>query len=260
MLRELLEAWMTPASVAARELGYLYETIAFRERARRCADSWTVHLQRCHRAIELAVAASRGGTVVVLGSGSLFEVPMPALKKRFEKIVLIDLVHPLSVRRDWGQDKGVKLVETDLLGIAAELVAWKPTAPLPEIKTPDLAAFEPSFVISANCLSQLALLPRQKIETAAGGKVSEVELNTYCRALTKAHLANVRAAGVPHLVISDFETRVFGTDGAVLETAHPYFDRDDLDLKEEWVWTIAPRGEVDRRLQFEMSVGSFRLK
>lgn len=259
MIREFIEAWRTSTSPEARELGYLYESIAIRERYRRCGDAWNAHLEHCHRAIELAISSTRGGTVMVLGSGLLLETPVETLLRRFDKVVLVDVVHPRAVQKKYAANEKVVLVEEDLLGISQELAAWTSGQPFPALRTPDLSHLKADFVISANCLSQLALMPRRRFEEIAGDKVSDVDLNTYSRAISKAHLKMIRDLKTPHLIIADFETRAFDQKRALVETSHPYFDAEDLFLKEEWIWKIAPRGEWDPDHDIEMSVGAFRL-
>lgn len=257
MIRELIEAWRTPATPAARRLGYLYETIAFRERYRRCRESWKSHLRKCHEVIDKATA-NRGGNLMILGSGPLFEIPLAELTKRFERVILVDLVHPRPVRAQWGSCGKVLLIEQDLLGICDELMAWRPGASLPTPRPPDWSYLHPDFVISANCLSQLALMPRQRLESLPPHLPAD-ELNEYCERLSAAHLQQVAALNASHLIIADFETRVKSRSGEILEKARPYFDPQALDMHDQWIWNIAPRGELDRRNHVEMSVGAFTL-
>lgn len=258
MIRELFEAWRTPASAIARKLGYLHESIAMRERHRRCAESWRDHLQHCHRAINAAVASSEGGTLAIFGSGLLLDIPMDTLLLRFDRIVLIDLVHPRDVRKKWGGRDDVLFLEQDLLGLSEHLAAWKPGRPLPVPQPPDFAFLNADFVISANCLSQLPLQPRRHLEKA-GARLATEALDDYCRALSNAHVGTVRTLAVPHLIVADFETRAYDRAGALVETAHPFYDRAALHLKEEWIWKIAPRGELSPSHDVEMSVGAFTL-
>lgn len=259
MIRELIEAWRTPTSAIARKLGYLYESIAMRERHRRCGDSWDFHLQRCHRAMELAVSSCPGETLAIFGSGLLVEVPMDHLLLRFSKIILVDLVHPRQVRQKWSGHSNVELLEQDLLGVADELVAWRPGSPLPTPRPPDLSFLNAHFVISANCLSQLALRPRQYLESV-DYRLQNSELDAYCRKLSHAHLKMIRGLNRPHLLIADFETRAYDQTGLLVEKAHPFYDLKDLRMKEEWIWKIAPRGELSPSHDVEMSVGAFTLE
>jgi hypothetical protein len=62
-------------------------------------------------------ALSPGKTVAVLGSGHLHDVDIRSLKQNFERVTLVDMVHPLEVRLMSLFSRGrVGLVTADLSG------------------------------------------------------------------------------------------------------------------------------------------------
>ena len=254
MIREFLESIFTPVSGEARRLGYLYETIALRGRYRRRKKEWQNHIDKCHAAI-LSATKKFGAkhTLMILGSGPLNEIPMRELTARFGDVILVDFVHPREVRRHWGRHPQVQLVEKDLLGLAKNLLAWK-SGPLPEPKPPVIQGAD--FVISANCLSQLALKPRQFLEKSVGEK----ELADYCERISESHLRAIVDSKIPHLVIADFETRVIEKDGSASDVSHPFFNFEQLRLIDSWIWRLAPPGEIYYRKSVEMSVGAFTIR
>lgn len=255
MIREFISSLRTPASKMARELGYLYESIALQERFRRRKKSWQSHIAKCREATLTAVESSPAHkTMLILGSGPLLEVPMDDLLKRFERIVLADVIHPREVRVRWGKHPKVTLVELDLLGIGHELLKWT-GGPLPKPHPPDLNQFNADFILSANCLSQLALRPRERLSK----KIAESELNDYCESLSTAHIAQLRTLKTAHLVIADFETRVLNSQGEILEKSMPFFDPKTMKLQSSWTWMIAPRGEMHHANSIEMLVGAFKI-
>lgn len=246
---------MTRASREARSLGYVYETIALKHRYLRRAAAWEDHIARCKAATLSAVHGSGANkTMVILGSGPLLEIPMEELLELFENIVLLDFVHPRDVRARWGRHSRVQLVDQDLLGIAPALLTWK-TGPLPKAAPPDLSQFNADFILSANCLSQLALKPRQFLENA----VAAPDLDHYCELLSAAHLRSIQSAGCAHLIIADFESRVIEADGQISERTEPFFDRRTLKLLDSWAWKLAPAGELYKHRAVEMTAGAFTI-
>ncbi len=255
MIKEIFESILTPVTREARKLGYLYESIALNERHRRRKQDWQSHIDKCKEHTLKAVNSLQNRQhMLVLGSGPLIELPIEELVLIFDKVYLFDFVHPRSVRAKWLRHPKVELVEIDLLGLATNLLKWT-SGPLPEVRPPELKSFRPSFILSANCLSQLPLSPRRHLEK----HVPEDELNTYCERISAAHLRSIKAADVPHLIISDFETRTVEPDGTVGERTAPFFDRDSLKLIDSWNWKLAPKGELYRNRSVEMSAGAFTL-
>lgn len=250
MLREFIESVRTPTSTEARKLGYLYESIALMERHRRRRKDWLPHLENCHKTI--LNFATGGRSLVVLGSGPLLDIPLPDLLKRYEKIALVDLVHPRQVRNKWGQHKQILFVDQDITGTARQILNWK-GGELPIPRPPDLSEFQPDFILSANCLSQLPLKPR--IHLAA--HVPAPQLDEFSERLSLSHLNHIKSLGVEHLIITDFETRIVSKDGSITEKSVPFFDSNKMKLLQSWTWKIAPRGELLKDQSVEMSVGSF---
>jgi hypothetical protein len=247
MIQELIESILTPATREARKLGYLYETIALKQRYRRNKREWQAHIDNCRRHTLAALGPAKH--MAILGSGPLLEIPMDDLIARCERITLVDFVHPREVRAKWGRHPKVELIEADLLGIAAELLRWK-SGPLPRPRVPEIRA---DFVLSANCLSQLALMPRQFLEK----KIAPADLDDYSEKLAAAHLREVKKQ--THLLIADFETRVIGENGETIERSAPFFDRASLKMLDSWNWRLAPPGEIYKRRSVEMSAGAFTI-
>ncbi len=101
MILEALEWCVTPASWRARKRGLLAAQIAIRHRKRRCERFWRPHLEASRRFIEQCVeadAAGPRGLAVVLGSGHLNDVDAGFLARTFDRVTLIDAVHPIEVR------------------------------------------------------------------------------------------------------------------------------------------------------------------
>jgi hypothetical protein len=250
MIREFIRSWRTPASRTARRLGYLYESIAMEERFRRRRKSWRSHIDHCHKVILDEVTRSGSRSILILGSGPLNEIPMARLVETLDQVILVDIVHPLKVRRDWSRHPNVRLEELDLTGVGEALLGYQ-GGELPSPHPPSLPNAD--FILSANCLSQLPLKPRQHLEN----KTPPETLDRFCEEISKAHIEQIASLQKPHLIISDFETDLLDGSGALIERSRPFFDRSRLQLLNSWPWSVAPKGELARRHSLLMKVGAF---
>lgn len=161
MLLEWLSYITTPCSKLARKLGYLHEAIAIRERHSRQKKSWQPHLDRSREFILKSAAQCReSGTVVILGSGSLLDVPLEQLASSFEQVYLVDIIHLPKVRKQIRHHPNVQLIEADLTCLGELLLDKSTDSPPPFPKAPVLPIQgKVDLVVSLNLLSQLPLNP-----------------------------------------------------------------------------------------------------
>jgi hypothetical protein len=205
MILEALEWCLTPASRAARAGGHLSEQIAIRHRARRCAEAWAEHLART-KAFVNARLADGGREVAVLGSGHLHDVDVAGLLSRFERVVLIDAVHPLEVRFRAATSRG------RIVCLAADLCGLSPApyiGPAETIRT-EGPAFDrirrADLVVSVNLLSQLVVVPVRR--WARAGEPDEAIIRA-ARSVLEAHIGLLRSCRRA-LLISDAAHRFDG--------------------------------------------------
>ncbi|QLA16569.1 hypothetical protein [Desulfolutivibrio sulfoxidireducens] len=246
MLRELLEWLVTPAGLAARRHGLVGESVALAARCRRCRTAWEPHLRRCRRAMrEAARACPEKGTVVVCGSGHLFDVPLAALAGMFSRVVLADAVHPLRARMAARGFGNVRLAATDLTGLLDAALGWRPGIDLDRIKpvTPtELAARKPDLTISANVLSQLALPVKARL-TKLG--CPEADILKVCRRIVQAHLDWLMGLPGSRCLITDTMSR--DVDGeTILDETDLLYGVTCPPGDASWVWELAPRPEAGR--------------
>lgn len=245
MLREALEWLLTPASPAARRLGYLQEAIALEARFRRNKAAWAPHLEASRRAVVDASEAAEGSRLaLVLGSGPLLDVPLGHLLRRFDRVVLVDILHPWRARGIARRTRGLFLLEADLSGIA-DAIAANPGSIPPVAPSDALAGLEPDFTVSLNLISQLSQIPWKIL--AKAGHCDEALARLHAD-LARAHLDMLaRLAGRRCLIADAAQETVFADR---TEIWHPL---DGLDLPtpdRRWDWTIAPQGErADAALQ-----------
>lgn len=253
MLRELWEYLATPAPAAARRLGYLTETVALGARHRRQRRAWAPHVAACHAFItRAAAAAAPGGQALVLGSGWLAEVPLPALASRFAAVVLADIIHPRPVRRLAARVPNVRLETLDVTGTAAALAAG--TVPDPAAAVFPAGPF--AFAVSCNLLSQLPILPLAALERAGWG---EEERRGFAHSLIRAHLDRLRAAAPVAALYSDTAALWLDRGGRVVQRDGPLWGAVPLPPADDaWMWDIAPAPEEHRTLSLRHCVSGWR--
>ncbi len=207
MILELLEWAATPCPWFARRKGLLAAQIAIRHRAKRCRAAWNGHLEACRKFVADAVGSRTADeNLVILGSGHLNDFDLPFLLRRFQKLTLVDAVHPLEIqiRARFSSDK-IRLLSSDLSQPSAEIE--------------DLVS-RASWTISSCLLSQLPLFSRLPSPT-----------------LYERHLALLRKS--PRAVlITDVAKRLGSGPCQSLIENHPL-----PHPAAEWIWTIAPAGE-----------------
>jgi hypothetical protein len=239
MLPEILLYATAEAAPGARRMGLVGDAIALWSRATRCRAAWAPHEAWCHAAVERAIAdLDHPHTALVLGSGLLRDVPLDALLRRFQRVILVDAVHLWPARRR-ARDPRVTRVLADLTGMAAGLgrSAFARQDPL--------AAFRGDttidFVLSANVLSQLPMAlerwyERRRLSVPAG----------LATAVATAHLDDLASLPGRVCLLTDVRHREVDRDGRVLDETDLLHGATLPEPDEAWDWQVAPRGEIDR--------------
>ncbi|MBW8321977.1 MAG: hypothetical protein K0M49_00695 [Arenimonas sp.] len=209
-------------------------------RAGRCAADWREHEDNSKAAILAAMAKSRQRrTAVVLGSGLLRDVPIVALSRAFDTVVLVDLVHLASVRAWLGMKglKNVRLIERDLSGYE-DLRAGGEADPLGFLRqVPYL-----DFVVSANLLSQIGQGAKRRLEKERG---HGMPADTLPR-LIRAHLDGLAALPLQTCLVTDIAYAVIDRTGHLQERFDLLHGVDVPPHETEWDWPVVPFGEESR--------------
>jgi hypothetical protein len=242
-----LEALLTPCPYHLRAMGYLRELLGIRDRYRRCRAAWDPHLERTKNVLRQAAArCERRRKAVILGSGFLLDLPLDELAAAFGEVVLVDLVHPLAVRRRVRRLANVRLLAADVSGVAeaAFAAAAVPGEPLPRA-APDLFVGDPDvdLLASVNLLSQLPYLPADYLLRT--GRHTPGAVADFARAVVVAHLDYLRRFDCPVAVVADLERLTLDRAGRVVERRTALRGVEFPWAGEEWVWELAPRGETD---------------
>src|SRR5262249_49193405 len=115
MLLEWLQRLLTPCPRHLRQMGYLRELLGIHRRYHRWRDAWEPHCRGSSDLIRRAMArCSRKKKAVLFGSGWLYDIPLADVAGAFEKVILVDLLHPFATRRAVRRYSNVTLLSADI--------------------------------------------------------------------------------------------------------------------------------------------------
>src|SRR5262245_26856021 len=189
-----LDRLFTPCPLHLREMGYKRELFGIRPRWRAWGWAWEPHCERTRRMLLASVGrCPRRRKAILFGTGFLHDVPLEEISRSFEKVVLVDLLHPYSVRGKSKRFGNVDLIEADV-SETAEAV-WQSiehgSRPLPPSRPHlFLGDDEVDFVASVNLLSQLPCMPEQYLKRWRLHTPEQID--AYCRDAVEAHLAYLK--------------------------------------------------------------------
>lgn len=262
MLRESLEFLLTPTTPLARKYGFLYSSVSLKHRYERCKKIWIPHLKDCQDLFTQTVQSlDKKKHVVILGSAHLHEIPMHLLMEHFEKITLVDVVHPL--KHHWfakryskinlvTQDLTLALHHLDKLGSIEDLHTLAK-----DLADEQLFHFEADLIVSANLLSQLALLPIDTIEKKLRRELSVEEKDIICSDFAQTHLKNLETCKGQKLIYADREVIYKNPQGEVIYKGHYPVDFSGYKKIKNWNWVLAPVGEASKDYSVEMTVEAY---
>lgn len=204
-------------------------------------------------------SAGEGGKLgVVLGSGLLLDVPLPELCARFERLVLVDMVHLPRIRRLVRRFPQVALLEADVTGVVRrlyDLSRQKSTSSLAQMEAcfgarPELSCFPDlegaDWVASVNLFSQLPLLPLAWAERLCS-QVDESHLLRWQDALLSHHLCCIAALAPRRCLLADLRQEVRNPDGTIVEVMDygPCLEPMGKPLM-QWSWQLVPPEESSK--------------
>lgn len=243
MLAELVLNLLTPASRTVRALGLARESVGIWSRGRRRRSEWRPHEMRCGNAVRRAIAAlPRRRRALVLGAGFLRDVPIEDMAAAFDEVTLVDVVHPLPARWRVRSLPNVKRIACDVSGALAWMTGEENGRgdPLARFRADERL----DFVLSANLLSQLPIMPEEWLERFPSRAARLPE--RFADRFIGWHLGDLARFSCRVCLLTDVAMTERARDGAVL-------DRLDLmrgvalpPADESWDWIVAPFGEVER--------------
>lgn len=250
MAVQTLRAWFdylaVPVPRHVRHMGYVRELRALRARGNRCRGAWRPHLENT-RALMLEAAArcERHRSALVVGSGLLFDVPLEELSRRFDRVVLVDIVHLWPVHRRADRLSNVRLIPCDVTGVIEHchaLARRRSRAPLPR-RPVDFLLGEPfDLVVSLNVLSQLPVVPNGYMSRRIRS-LTDAQIGEFSRALVTNHLDWLCSFPGTACLVTDLERLCYGECG-LASRERSLWGVELPDGGREWLWDLAPKPEM----------------
>ena len=247
MILELLKYLTTPCPRAYRKIGYLSELLGIEARYARCRTAWQSHIDATRALIlEAADLCPQRRVALIVGSGLCLDVPLADLAARFERVILVDILHVPAMRRLARRHPNVELAAVDVTCLVEEVYAakLKRVARLPRKEVDLFFDRAVDYVASVNILSQLPTMLVDYI-IKKNGKFDPEELEAFSQALLRNHLAWLgRFKGVVSLC-TDLKRSYLDAAGTLIEEVDSLFGLKLPYAGRTWVWDIAPIPELD---------------
>ena len=246
MLLDLLEFARNPYPWHLAPMGYVREARLIARRGRELAPAWREHLENTRTTIEQSIDQCKShGTVCIVGSGNLLDVPIETLSQAFSKVLLLDIVHMQKTREAARPYANVELVAADVTGVSKAVfdrARRKDVSVLPKSMPPNIGTGPIDLIISVNLLSQLSVIPCNFL-TGHSPTIPPSRLSAFGRDLIETHLSWLTQVAGHVCLVTDVLRIEKYSDGAMVT-------KDIIEGKvlptpdKTWSWQIAPIGSV----------------
>ena len=186
-----------------------------------------------------------------LAPGACLDIPLAELADIFDRVLLIDIVHPLKVKRH-----GWNHVEHLVLDITGQMDSlYLNPEKIPETYVPDLYHDSPDIdcVLSVNLASQLPLKPLKYL--AHKMSHNDIDLKQFAKNLIMAHLKWLSSFTCPTALICDTAWGRLDSNGQIIELNDPLYGLLQQKPTREWYWDVAPIQETGTEFSHRNRVG-----
>jgi len=251
---------MKKRSQSIRRMGFIKDQEGIMNRYLRESSQWKKHLELTRNFINGSFSQTEAETVAVLGSGWLLDVPLDHLVKRFRHVYLVDIHHPIQIRKLTAGMNQVELIEADLTGGAIEKI-WQYSREkkisaheelvLDQILLdPPLAHIQADALISVNLLNQLDIilcdyLLKQK-------PFQQEALIPFRAAIQAFHLDWISKK--PACLVSDIREEVVDKNGVKSSKALLYTHLPEAMREDRWWWDFDTMGTYHAGSRTRMEV------
>ena len=249
----------TPFPRHLRVMGYARELRHLGCRRKRCEAAWRPHLERTRSLIlEAADRCDDTGKALIVGSGLLFDIPVAELSRRFREVVLVDILHLWTVRKEANRYPNVRLQQVDVTGVVKEVHATARGG-----RALEMSECKPNFflddgfdlVVSANILSQLPVLPNGYASRWINKSVPG-QMKAFSRRLVINHLDWLASFAGNVCLIADLD-RLYCNGETVVSREGSLWGIDLPEGGREWLWDLAPRPEMEPKFDVRHRVAGY---
>lgn len=245
---------------AIRRMGFIRDQEGIMNRYLRESSQWKKHLERTRNFIAGSFKDTRAESAAVLGSGWLLDVPLDDLLVRFRHIYLVDIHHPIQIRKKTASLSQVELIEEDLSGGIIEQVwdsASGPGSPLTQGPDPGqfnwitpLSRISPDVLISVNLLNQLDILLCDYLLKKK--HFQQEGLAPFRTAIQSFHLEWI--SGKPGCLVTDIREEVMDKNGVKSSKTLLYTRLPEGIRQDRWWWDFDTTGTYHAESRTRMEV------
>lgn len=226
----------------AKKTGLARDQEGIIQRYFREKQNWDIHLRNTRDFI-LQHTAERTGTVIVLGSGWLLDVPVKELTQRFDRVYLADIRHPIQVQKKMQSFPQVELLTVDLTGgllnfAQSHKKKQSSSKDYIEHHRPPGLPDEIDCYISCNILNQLDILLWETAKKSISDK-EFIQVRSY---IQQQHLAQLQAK--KSCLIADIQQTAIDLNKPNCSTTSSslYTSLPSTPKKQEWEWIFDTQG------------------
>lgn len=233
---------------ASKELGYDIDQMNYFYDYLLEIKSWSTHISNTRRFIvDCARRTASKGTCVVLGSGYCFDVPVLELSRMFDKVYLMDMMHPTKLRQKMTEFGNVEFITEDITKIAIETVnsinRYKDFSVDLLISSPNyssgnmcdtLSDFD--FVVSVNTLPFLA---KPIIKYLSSVKlIDDISAHNLESFVHQYHIGMLPKG--KSCIVSPLSKRLFDADGLQMyDHSVAFIPKEMIREPESWTWNYS---------------------
>ncbi len=228
-----------------KKFGFKHDQQGIINRYIRESGGWEKHLKNTKEFIIQSAQLKDKKSCTILGSGWLLDVPLDKLSQLFDKVQLIDIVHPAQITHKVKKLKNVEIIETDITGLMNPVYhfmkkAKKSNLTLDQIEATHIDLWfqdikNTDFVVSVNILNQLDILICDYIKKF--DIYSEQEIKEFRKIIQQNHLDFLPKG--KSCLITDFEEVNLDGSNEVIQTKKLIHINLPLSKhKKKWQWNF----------------------
>ncbi|MEN8203644.1 MAG: hypothetical protein ABFS28_13690 [Bacteroidota bacterium] len=242
-----------------RRMGFIRDQEGIMNRYLREKSGWETHLQHTREFIQDSFRNPGIKSVAVLGSGWLLDVPLEYLRLHFDHVYLVDIHHPVQIRKKTAPMDNVELIEADLSGGAVGQL-WQLSKNRSKqaggglmdqisLQHP-LQHINYDALISVNLLNQLDIMLCDFISRR--NYFQQEKQEPLRSALQKFHLQWITAT--PGCLISDVTEKSEDKKGNLSSKSLLHTDLPEGIRRESWTWEFDSQGTYRPNILTTMEV------
>lgn len=223
-------------------MGYLSDQQGIINRYLSEQGGWDSHLLRCRQYIREAVERIMPESITLLGSGWLLDIPLEELSELNIPVTLVDIEHPVQIRRKAGKFNNVNLVNADITGGLAEIIWNLKREKIESLSDIEVPFFEPpadsGLFVSANLLTQLDTLITEFLVN--GTSLSNEEYRSFRKKIQENHITFLKSRS--SVLITDYREEIYRDDEKTGESELLFTSLPEGKNSEYWDWDFDTRG------------------